>query len=222
MPVHHQARGADDVTVHKIPMGPYGNNGYIVVCPDTNHGIVIDTPAEPEKMLDEVRAHDIAVDAILITHGHQDHLLGYAEITAGLGAPVAMGAADAGLPPTPPQRTVADGDTITFGNRAIRAISTPGHTDGSTCYIIGGHLFSGDTLFPGGPGKSRSPEAMRQELDSIAAKLLVLPDDTNVFAGHGPEDSTIGESRRRYDIFMSRAHAADLHGDVDWLQTDAP
>lgn len=219
MPVHYQAQGAGDVTVHKIEMGPYGNNGYIVVCPDTNQGVVIDTPAEPEKMLDEVKAHNIDVQAILITHGHQDHLLGYAEITAGLGVPVAMGEADAGLPPTPPQRNLQDGDAIAFGNRVIRAISTPGHTDGSTCYLVGSHLFAGDTLFPAGPGKSRSPEALRQELDSISGKLLPLPDDTHVYPGHGPEESVIGEARRRYDIFMSRPHPDDLHGDVDWLNT---
>ena len=219
MPVHYQAQGDGDVTIHKIPMGPYGNNGYIVICPETNQAVCIDTPAEPEKMLDEVRDSGVAVQAILITHGHQDHLLGYAEITAGIDAPVAIGADDAGLPPSPPQRTLTDGDTITFGNRTMQALFTPGHTDGSTCFLVGGHLFAGDTLFPGGPGKSRSPEAMQQELDSISRKLLTLPDDTQVYPGHGPDETTIGEARRRYTVFMSKSHPADLHGDVDWLTT---
>ena len=219
MPVHHQAQGDGDVTIHKIAMGPYGNNGYIVVCPETNQGVCIDTPAEPEKMIDEVRANGIEVQAILITHGHQDHLLGYSEITAAIGAPVAIGEADAGLPPSPPQRTLHDGDTIAFGNRTMQSMFTPGHTDGSTCYMVGSHLFSGDTLFPGGPGKSRSPEAMQQELDSISRKLLTLPDAVQVYPGHGPDETTIGEARRRYTVFMSKSHPADLHGDVDWLAT---
>lgn len=220
MPILHQAQGAGDVTVHKIEnMGSLSNNGYIVVCPETNQGVCIDTPAEPEKMIDEVQAHGIAVQAILITHGHQDHLAGYAEITGRIGAPAAIGAADAGMPPSPPQRQLNDGDAIAFGNRAMQALGTPGHTDGSTCFLAGSHLFSGDTLFPGGPGRSRSPEALQQELNSISSKLLTLPDDTKVYPGHGPEDTTIGEARRRYAVFMSKSHPADLQGDVDWLNT---
>ena len=220
MPVHHEAQGAGDVTVHKIEnMGTLGNNGYIVVCPETNQGVCIDTPAEPEKMINEVQAHGIDVQAILITHGHQDHLAGYAEITGEIGAPAAIGGPDAGLPPSPPQRSLSDGDTVTFGNRSIQCLSTPGHTEGSTCFLVGGFVFSGDTLFPGGPGRSRSPQALQQELNSISSKLLTLSDDTYVYPGHGPENTTIGEARRRYTVFMSKSHSADLQGDVDWLNT---
>jgi len=97
-------------------------------------------------------------------------------------------------------------------------LNTPGHTDGASCFLVGKHLFSGDTLFPGGPGKSRSPEAFTQLLNSITGKLLPLSDDTNVYPGHG-DDTTIGEARRRYTDFNSRSHPADLSGDVDWLQS---
>ncbi len=218
MPVHHQAQGAGDVTVHKIPnMGSLSNNGYIVICPETNHAVCIDTPDEPEKMIDEVREIGVQVQAILITHGHADHLAGYTAITSSIGAPTAIGQADAHLPPSPPQRRLNDGDTVAFGNRNILCISTPGHTDGSTCYAVSGFLFSGDTLFPGGPGRSRSPEAFQQVLDSISGKLLTLPEETYVYPGHGPDNTTIGEAKRRYEIFMSQSHPADLHGDVDWL-----
>ncbi len=91
-----------------------------------------------------------------------------------------------------------------------------GHTAGSTSFLIGKHLFSGDTLFPGGPGKSRSPEAFRQEIDSITKKLLVLPDDTAVYPGHG-DDTTIGQARQEYQVFAAKQHPADLCGDVTWL-----
>ena len=214
MPLHYDG----EVRIAKINMGPFDNNGYIVSCPETNEGVIIDTPAEPEKLLDAIG--DVQIKAILITHKHQDHLLGFAEITGAVEAPVAVGANDVdGLPRTP-ELELQDGDTIKFGNQEIRVLDTPGHTEGAACYLVGKHLFSGDTLFPGGPGKSRSPEALRQLLDSISRKLLTLPDDTAVYAGHGETDTTIGEARRRYQVFTSKTHADDLFGDIDWLSTE--
>jgi glyoxylase-like metal-dependent hydrolase (beta-lactamase superfamily II) len=212
MPLHFDG----EVRITKINMGPYNNNGYIVVCPETNEGIIIDTPAEPEKLLSEIGNVDIK--AVLITHGHQDHLLGFAEITGKVGAVVGAGADDINLLPTPPDLALRDGAVVQFGKRSIQALSTPGHTPGSTCFLVGNHLFSGDTLFPGGPGKSRSPQAFRQEIDSITSKLLVLPDETAVYPGHG-DDTTIGNARAEYQLFASRPHPDDLHGDVSWLES---
>ena len=212
MPLHYDG----EIKITKINMGPYNNNGYIVVCPETNEGIIIDTPAEPEKLIAEIG--DIQIILILITHGHQDHLLGFNEIKSKVGTIVAAGEDDASLLPTPPNLGLKDGAVIQFGHRSIRAISTPGHTDGSTCFLVGNHLFSGDTLFPGGPGKSRSPEAFRQVVDSITKKLLVLPDDTPVYPGHG-DDTTIGQAREEYQAFAARSHPDDLHGDVSWLES---
>ena len=207
-----------ELKIARINMGPYDNNGYIVVCPETNEGIVIDTPAEPEKLLNQVG--DVDIKAILITHKHQDHLLGFAEITDTLGAPVAVHADDVDGLPRSPENVLNDGDTISFGNQEIKVIFTPGHTEGASCYLIGNHLFSGDTLFPGGPGKTRSPEKMQQILESISTKLLSLPDDVAVYPGHGPLDTTIGEARSRYNVFTSKSHSPDLCGDIDWLATE--
>jgi glyoxylase-like metal-dependent hydrolase (beta-lactamase superfamily II) len=81
--------------------------------------------------------------------------------------------------------------------------------------LLGKHLFSGDTLFPGGPGKTQTPEALKQVITSITERLFVLPDDTNVYPGHG-SDTTIGASKAEYAVFTSRDHAADLSGDVLW------
>jgi hydroxyacylglutathione hydrolase len=210
MPLHYDG----EVKITKINMGPYNNNGYIVVCPETNEGVIIDTPAEPEKLLNQLG--NVQIKAILITHGHQDHLLGFNEITSTVGAPVAIGAGDADRLPSPPEIDVKDGSVIKFGNLEMQALSTPGHTDGSTCFLLGKHLFSGDTLFPGGPGKSRSPEAFREEVNSITRKLLVLSDDTTVYPGHG-DDTTIGRARQEYQAFASRPHPDNLFGDVTWL-----
>ncbi len=210
MPLHYDG----EIQITKINMGPYNNNGYIVACAETKEAVIIDTPAEPEKLLNELG--DVQVKAILITHGHQDHLLGFKEITGQVDAPVGVGEADVELLPSPPDIILRDGATIEVGNQTIQLLSTPGHTSGSTCLLIGKHLFSGDTLFPGGPGKSRSPEALKQEIDSITRKLLVLPDDTAVYPGHG-DDTTIGQARQEYQVFASKQHPDDLCGDVAWL-----
>lgn len=203
-----------EIKVTKINMGPYGNNGYIVVCPETNEGIIIDTPAEPEKLLDVIG--DVKIKAILITHNHQDHLLGFDAITGVVDAPVGIGTKDAHALPDAPALTLTDGTVVRFGNRAMQVLDTPGHTDGAACFLIGKHLFSGDTLFPGGPGKTRSPQAFKQVVDSITKKLLVLPDDTAVYPGHG-DDTTIGKAREEYQTFASKAHPEDIHGEIAWL-----
>ena len=202
-----------ELRITKINMGPFDNNGYIVVCPETNEGVIIDTPAEPEKLLDQLG--DVKIKNILITHKHQDHLLGFDEITGKVGAPVGIGTEDVDGLPRPPEVELKDGDVIKFGNRELQVLATPGHTDGARCFLYGKHLFTGDTLFPGGPGKTRSPEALRQVVDSITRKLLVLPDDTAVYPGHGL-DTTIGSSREEYQVFASKPHAPDLYGDVTW------
>ena len=209
MPLHYDA----EVKITKINMGPYNNNGYIVICPDTNEGIIIDTPAEPEKLLGAIG--DVQIKSILITHKHQDHLLGFDEITGAVQVPVGIGTDDADGLPRPPQIDLKDGMMIKFGNQEMTVLDTPGHTEGATCFLIGKHLFSGDTLFPGGPGKTRSPEAFQQVVDSITKKLLVLPDDTAVYPGHG-DDTTIGKAREEYQGFASKPHSPDLFGEVTW------
>ena len=210
MPFHYDG----ELKITKINMGPYNNNGYIVICPETNEGVIIDTPAEPEKLLGAIG--DVQIKSILITHKHQDHLLGFDEITGAVQVPVGIGTDDADGLPSPPQIDLKDGMVIKFGNQEMTVLDTPGHTEGATCFLIGKHLFSGDTLFPGGPGKTRSPEALQQVIDSITKKLLVLPDDTAVYPGHG-DDTTIGKAREEYQVFASKPRDPALFGDVAWL-----
>ena len=192
------------------------NNGYLITCPETNECILIDTPGEPEKLLGAIT--DENIKAILITHNHGDHLAGFDAITGQVDAPVGISPADAHALSRPPELDLIDGKMIKFGNQELQVLNTPGHTDGASCFLVGKHLFSGDTLFPGGPGKSRSPEAFTQLLNSIQSKLLTLPDDTAVYPGHG-DDTTIGDARLRHADFVSRDHPADLSGDVDWLKS---
>ena len=207
----------DDIIIHKMECGPYENNMYLVVCPKTNESILIDTPAEPDKMIELAKTTD--VKAIIITHNHMDHLLGFEDVTAAIDAPVGIGADDADALSRPADMLIKDGDVISAGSVSLTAIFTPGHTPGSTCYYTEGHLFSGDTLFPGGPGKSGDAEKFKQLVESITTRLLTLEDDANVFPGHGGTDGHIWESKAEYAEFASREHPDDLYGDVLWKES---
>lgn len=207
----------ENIIIHKIECGPYENNMYLVVCPKTNESILIDTPAEPDKMIELAKTTD--VKAIIITHNHMDHLLGFEDVTAAINAPVGIGVDDADALPRPADMLIEDGDVISAGSVSLTAVFTPGHTPGSTCFYTEGHLFSGDTLFPGGPGKSGSPGKFKQLLESITSKLFTLGDDINVFPGHGGTDGHLRESKEEYDIFASREHPNDLYGDVLWKES---
>ncbi|MCA9825437.1 MAG: MBL fold metallo-hydrolase, partial [Dehalococcoidia bacterium] len=99
-----------------------------------------------------------------------------------------------------------------------QVIHVPGHTPGSTTYLHGKSAFVGDTLFPGGPGHSRSNDLLKQEIASITTHLYALPDDTIVYPGHG-DTTTIAASKAEYEVFAGKDHPADLHGDVSWLES---
>ena len=205
-----------EVKVFKTSCGPFDNNSYLIVCPQTGESIIIDAPTEPGKVLEE--ASGTQVKGILITHNHQDHLAGLKEMIDATGAPVKAHSEDADALPIPPDVLVKDDDIITAGTIELRVIHTPGHTPGSVCYLVGKHLFSGDTLFPGGPGNSRSAEALQQIIKSITEKLYPLPDDTFLLPGHGQE-ATLGISKEEYRVFAEKSHPADLSGDVLWLES---
>ena len=202
------------ITIHKLKCGPYDNNAYLLVCPQTNESILIDTPAEPDKLIEAAKATN--VKAIIITHNHMDHLLGFDDVTSAIDAPVSIGEADAHALKKPPARLLKDGDEIKAGTITLKAIATPGHTPGSTCYTVGNSIFTGDTLFPGGPGKTGSPENLKQIIESITSKLFVYGDDLAVYAGHG-DDGNLKSSKEEYRVFASKEHPADLFGDVLWM-----
>ena len=206
----------DTITIHKIQCGPYGNNAYLLVCPETNRSIIIDTPPDPGALVAAAKATD--VQAILITHNHWDHIEGLDEVTSAIGAPVGIGADDADGLPNAPQIVIHDADEITAGTLTLKAIFTPGHTPGSTCFSLGPHLFTGDTLFPNGPGRSGSPEALKQLIGSITDRLFVLDEIDNFYPGHG-DDGNLATEKGKYEVFASREHPADLQGDVDWLNS---
>ncbi len=195
------------------PLGAYGNNAYIIADSKANQALIVDMPAGSQRVLQA--AHGLEVKAILLTHTHPDHWAEYDLVKAATGAPVICHPAETIMPAAKIDRALADGDEIEVGSVTVRTIHTPGHTPGSACFLAGRFLISGDTLFPGGPGHTTSPENLRQALASIAERLLTLPEDTLVLPGHG-DDATIGRSKREYEAFVSRPHPPDLCGDVTW------
>ncbi len=202
------------VTILKFgPLGPFANNAYVIADRQAGECVIVDAPAGGEAVLEGVAG--ARVKAILMSHRHGDHWASIDALKKATGAPALCHPADAERYRDKVDGELADGQEIEVGAARIHVLHTPGHTPGSVCLLVGRHLISGDTLFPGGPGRSDSPEALQQEIASIVEKLLPLPDDTRVHPGHG-DSTTIGAARREYEVFASREHPADLHGDVTW------
>jgi glyoxylase-like metal-dependent hydrolase (beta-lactamase superfamily II) len=203
-----------DIEVVKIgPMGPYGNNAYIVADTSARESLIVDMPAEGERILEALA--DAKVKSIVATHWHPDHWMSYDLVRGATGAPVYVHEAEIKIPPERIDARVRDGEELTVGSARLRVIHTPGHTPGSICLLLGKVLLTGDTLFPGGPGRTAEPGDLSTLVRSIVERLHPLPEDINVWPGHG-DVTTIGRSRQEYQMFASRPHRPDLHGDVTW------
>ncbi|MFC1934368.1 MBL fold metallo-hydrolase [Chloroflexota bacterium] len=204
----------DNIQIERLELGPFGTNAYIVICPKTRDSVLIDTPAEASIIMDRLRGTNPKY--ILLTHNHMDHLEAFSELRSRLKVPVAAHALDAWNLPSQPEMLLNDGDTILFGQLSFEVLHTPGHTPGSLCFKTGHYLISGDTIFPGGPGKTRSPASFRQITKSLTEKIFVLPDDTLIYPGHG--DSTVLEKEKdQFAVFSSRPPDPNLCGEVLWL-----
>jgi len=204
----------DAIQIERLELGPFGTNAYIVTCRKVRDSALIDAPAEVNIIIDKLK--DTNPKCILLTHNHMDHIGALAQLRAELKVPLATHALDAGNLTPPPEILLSDSNAVSLGNLKFEVLHTPGHTQGSLCFKAGRYLISGDTIFPGGPGKTRSPAAFKQIIESITRKILVLPDDTQIYPGHG--DSTVLKKEKdEFTIFSSRPHNPDLCGDVLWL-----
>ena len=203
-----------------VRAGPagFGNNIYIVIDEASGEAAFIDAPDEVEKSIAAVEFAGVEPSAILLTHSHQDHTASIVALKERYGCRLIADPVEPWIPEGQLDEAISDGDTVKVGGLTFTAISIPGHTPASTAFVHGSHAFVGDTLFPGGPGNSRSNELLQQEIESITTRLYALPDDTTVWPGHG-DNTTIGKSKAEYEVFASRDHAPDLHGDVLWLES---
>jgi glyoxylase-like metal-dependent hydrolase (beta-lactamase superfamily II) len=206
---------AEDGNIRIIQLDVAGaivSNAYLLMCRKTNDSVLVDTPGDAGKLLEQLK--DTNPRYVLITHNHFDHLMAFEEVRSKLRVPVGAHPLDA--LPSPPDILLNDGDTISFGDIELKVLHTPGHTPGCICLYTDGYLISGDTLFPGGPGKTGSPQALQQIIESITTKILVLPDDTQVFSGHG-DPTVLKKEKEEIAVFKSRSHDPNLCGDIVWL-----
>lgn len=207
----------DHVTIELVPdLGSFSNNAYIIRPRAGGGAVVVDIPDGFEQVIEALGGNE--VERIIATHSHRDHWDGFDRMRQDLSAAVFCGAQETDIVESRGAQRLGDGERVPVGDTTIEVIHTPGHTPGSICLLVGGAVITGDTLFPGGPGHSRSNEALQQEIASITARLHALPEATRVLPGHGP-GTTIGESRREYEVFASKQHDAELHGDVLWLES---
>lgn len=195
------------------PMGSMGANCYLYTCSATKKAVIIDPGAEGKKIHRWILEKGVKVDYILLTHGHVDHIGAVDELKGLLGdVLVGIHAGDAemltdgkknlsgymgqSLVQKEADILLQDGQEIMVGNERLKIISTPGHSPGCVCFLSSEGLFSGDTLFAGSIGRTDFPGgSLDQLLNGVKKKLLILPDQTRVFPGHG-EETSIGEEKR--------------------------
>jgi glyoxylase-like metal-dependent hydrolase (beta-lactamase superfamily II) len=190
------------VAIHKTVVGPYDNNVFVVRCKRTGDALLVDAANEHEQLLELCR--ELGVRQIVETHGHWDHIQAIPELRDA-GYEVAVTAADAGMLPSY-DLLLEDDTVLEVGDLRLRTILTPGHTPGSICFLIEGSpvLLAGDTLFPGGPGNTKTDLGdFPQIIESIDTRLFTLPPATIVMPGHGL-DTTIGTERPHLKVWVDR------------------
>lgn len=198
-PAHYETA---DVRIDKLVVGPYENNVFIVRDKHTGDAVLLDAANEHELLLEVSRA--TGVRRVLTTHGHFDHIQAVTQMRDA-GIDVGIATEDAEMLPSY-DFTIPDDDVIEVGDLRLRTIHTPGHTPGSTCFVLEGHpvLFSGDTLFPGGVGNTTFPGGdFDTIIQSVDRRLFTLPEDMLVLPGHGL-DTTIGSERPHLDEWVER------------------
>ena len=192
----------DQLEVTRVVVGPIDNNVFVARCRHTGQAVLIDAANDADQLLGLCRR--LGVVEVLETHGHWDHIQAVPAVREA-GYRVGVGAGDASMLPGY-DFVLEDDSVIEVGRLRLRTIATPGHTAGSTCFLVDGSplLFSGDTLFPGGPGATRSPDAFATIMRSLEERLFShLPDDTVVMPGHGA-DTTIGAERPHLEEWAER------------------
>jgi glyoxylase-like metal-dependent hydrolase (beta-lactamase superfamily II) len=199
------------LTITKIAVGPFDNNAYLLRCTATGELALIDAANEAGRLLALIGGARLG--QIVTTHRHQDHWMALAEVKTATGATVIAHPQDAGELPVEVAHLVSGGDTVQVGEVALGVIHLRGHTPGSIalCYDGGGtlaqapHLFTGDCLFPGGPGNTQGdPQRFRQLMSDLEERVFGrLPDGTWIYPGHG-KDSDLGTERPHLQEWRDR------------------
>ena len=193
---------ATGVEVHKVVVGPMDNNVYVLRCTETGDAVLLDAANEHDRLLELCQR--LGVRRVLETHGHWDHIQAVPELRDA-GYSVAVTAEDAAMLPSYDE-TLDHDAVVEVGRLRLRTILTPGHTPGSMCFRVEDHpvLFSGDTLFPGGPGATSFEGGhFPTIIESIDRRLFTLPPETLVLPGHG-DNTTIGAEQPHLQEWLDR------------------
>lgn len=202
----------DTVLIKRLTVGAFSSNCYIVGAENSAEGVIIDPGGNAPVIIDAIQDTHLKIKAIVLTHGHADHIAAVCDIKTYTGAQVAIHQDDDDFldgprgysmmwgisyrTPDPPDQLLNEGDIIETGGLSFKVIHTPGHTPGSICLQMGGKVFTGDTLMYRGIGMTVLPGSSRRQLiDSIHSRLMVLPDETELYPGHGRQ-TTVGDERR--------------------------
>jgi glyoxylase-like metal-dependent hydrolase (beta-lactamase superfamily II) len=197
------------LTIAKLAVGPMSNNAYLLRCTQTDEGLLIDAANEADRLRDLVTFEGEPVSAILTTHRHADHWQALSATAEFAGAAVYAGVDDADELPVAVDERLAHGDEITVGDLTMSIIALRGHTPGSIAVLYRDpegvpHLFTGDSLFPGGVGRTTSPQDFRSLIDDVEQRVFAeLPDETWFYPGHG-NDSTLGAERPHLSEWRER------------------
>ena len=194
-------REVGGLRLSKVTVGDFDNNVYLLRCLTTGDQLLIDAANEPDRLLELIGPEGLST--IVTTHRHFDHVQALEAVSRATGAEGIAHPDDAAELPVAPRRLVRDGDEISVGQQRLRVIHLVGHTPGSIALLfeppidgVGPHLFTGDCLFPGGPGNTeKDPERFSSLMDDLERKVFgPLPDDTWIYPGHG-KDTTLGAER---------------------------
>jgi glyoxylase-like metal-dependent hydrolase (beta-lactamase superfamily II) len=196
-----------NLSVTKLSVGPMDNNAYLLRCQLTDEQVLIDAANDGERLLQLIGPDGVA--RVVTTHRHRDHWEALADVVAETGAETVAGAGDAPGIAVPTSRPVSDGDQVAVGACTLQVISLVGHTPGSIALLYDDptgapHLFTGDSLFPGGPGRTTSPQDFDSLMGDLEAKVFGrLPDEAWVYPGHG-DDTTLGAERPHLSEWRQR------------------
>lgn len=204
--------------IRALSVGEFLENCYLLVVPKSEQAVLIDPGDEAEKILEWVAP--LQIQQIFITHGHADHVGALETVRKALDCPVGIHAADAEQFNVAADIHLEDGEIFTIGDEKLEVVHIPGHTPGSIALrlIEGermGHAIVGDAIFPGGPGHTKDPEALRDLLNSLARTVFSWRDETMLYPGHGAP-TTVGAERAAFNAFCANPLPPDLCGDVTW------